>query len=329
MMESQRYPNAFDGIVAGAPAYDWTAFTAGMVQTQQAIYPEGDGLAPVLSPTTLALLATSIDAACDLDDGIDDGMLQDPRSCDFTPEALPTCEGDASGPDCLTAAQRSALNVIYDGPVSNGEALFAGFPVGGENEVGGWDTWMTGTEASQAGGVPSLHFAFGTEFYKYFVFDDPEWDYAMYDFSSWGEDTADIGPLVNATDTDLSAFDAAGGKIIFWAGWSDSAITALGTVEYYDAIMSAGSDVRSFARLFLLPGVLHCGGGPGPDAVDWLDAIQAWVEEDDAPDRLVARRLGTNQEVEMARPICPYPQVAVYDGRGGVNVDDSFVCEIP
>ena len=310
MMESQRYPNDFDGIVAGAPAYEWTAFTAGMVQTYNAIYPEGDLLPPLLSPATLETLAASIDAACDLDDGIDDDILGDPRSCDFTPEELPQCAGNASGPDCLTVAELRALNVIYGGPTSDGEAQFPGFPLGGENDL-------------------SRRLAFGAEFFKYFVFDDPQWDYTTYDFSRWAEDTAAIMPLVDATDPDLSAFDAAGGKMIFWAGWSDPMITALGTVQCYDAIVSAGSDVRSFARLFLLPGVQHCGGGPGPDAVGWLDAIQAWVERGDAPERLVARRFGVDDEIEVARPICAYPQVAIYDGQGDVTVEDSFACWDP
>ena len=263
-----------------------------------------------MSPATLETLAASIDAACDLDDGIDDDILGDPRSCDFTPEELPQCAGNASGPDCLTVAELRALNVIYGGPTSDGEAQFPGFPLGGENDL-------------------SRRLAFGAEFFKYFVFDDPQWDYTTYDFSRWAEDTAAIMPLVDATDPDLSAFDAAGGKMIFWAGWSDPMITALGTVQCYDAIVLAGSDVRSFARLFLLPGVQHCGGGPGPDAVGWFDAIQAWVERGDAPERLVARRFGVDDEIEVARPICAYPQVAIYDGQGDVTVEDSFACWDP
>ena len=329
MMESQRYPNDFDGIVAGAPAYDWTALTAGMVQTQQAMYPDGDLSRPVVSPALVALLTRSIDAACDLNDGIDDGVLHDPQSCDFTLDELPRCIGDDPGPDCVTAEQLRALTVIYRGPRNNGASLFAGFPFGGENDAGGWDTWITGSETSRNGPVPSLHFAFGTQFYKYFVFNDPEWDYTTYDFSTWAQDTAAVSKVVDATDTDLRRFDATGGKMIFWTGWSDPAITALGTIDYYDAIAATGSDVSDFARLFLLPGVLHCGGGSGPDAVDWVEAIRAWVEDGQAPERLSAHKLGDDQEVETTRPVCAYPQVAVYDGQGDLNTEDSFACQSP
>ena len=207
--------------------------------------------------------------------------------------------------------------------------MFAGFPFGGENDAVAWDTWITGSEASRNGDVPPLHFAFDTEFYKYFVFSDPDWDYTTYDFSTWAEDTAAVSDVGDAADTDLSMFEATGGKMIFWTGWSDPAITVLGTIDYYDAIAATGSDVSDFARLFLLPGVLHCGGGAGPDAVDWLEAIRAWVEDGKAPERLSAHKLGEDQEVEITRTVCPYPQVALYDGQGDVNAEESFACQYP
>ena len=329
MMASQRYPEDFDGIVAGAPAYHWTAFTAGMVQTQQALYAGEDTTAPVLTPDTATLLARSIDAACDTRDGIDDDMLTDPRACDFSPDDLPRCAADEPGSDCVTSAQLHAIRMIYGGPKVNGERIFAGFPLGGENDPGGWDTWITGGDTKRERGMPSLHFALGTEFYKYFVFSDPDWDYMQYDFSTWTDDVASIGDVVDATDTDLSAYEAHGGRLILWTGWSDPAITALGTIAYYEALEAGHPSVREYARLFMLPGVLHCGGGPGPSQVDWIEAIRGWVEDGGLPERLVANKLASDHGVVMTRPVCPYPEVAVYDGSGDPNAERSFGCQAP
>ena len=330
MMESQRYPDDFDGIVAGAPAYHWTAFTAGFVQNQQAIFPAASDLStPVLTPENLALLAASILEACDSLDGVTDSILNDPRTCGFTPDALPRCSANSAGPACVTGNQLAAIKIIYDGPTSLGERIFQGFPLGGENDPGGWDTWIAGTAAREERGVPNLHYGFGTELYKYFVFDDPNWDYTSYDFSTWAEDVAQTAEVLDATDTDLDPLRDAGGKIIFWTGWSDPALTALGMIDYYERVEAGDAAVRDYARLFMLPGVLHCGGGPGPDRVDWLTAIEDWVERGTPPGRLVATRLGTSGEPVLTRPVCPYPESAAHTGAGPTNDEASFRCEAP
>ena len=132
-------------------------------------------------------------------------------------------------------------------------------------------------------GVPNLHYGFGTELDKYFVFDDPDWDYTTYDFSTWAADVAETAEILDATDADLGQFRDVGGKIIFWTGWSDPALTALGTIDYYERLEAGDAAVHDYARLFMLPGVLHCGGGPGPDSVDWLTAIEDWVERETPP----------------------------------------------
>lgn len=329
MMESQRYPDDFDGIVAAAPAYDWTGIAAGFVQNQQALHPDGDIDGPVLTPAALELLGSSVLAACDADDGIADGILDDPRRCDFEPADLPRCAGGRPGADCVTAAQLAAIETVYDGPAANGERLYHGFNYGGENDGGGWDAWVVGTPQGRAAGVPSAQYGFGTELFKYFVFDDPEWDYTAYDFSDWKEDVAETAAILNATDTDLSAFRDAGGKIIYWTGWSDLALAPLGTIDYYERLAAGDPAARDYARLYMLPGVLHCAGGPGPDRVDWVDAIRAWVEEGRAPERLVASKLDEQGQPAMTRPLCPYPQVAVHDGTGDPNDEASFACAMP
>ncbi len=327
MMESQRYPDDFDGIVSGAPAYHWTAFAAGMVQTQQAVYPAGEATPPIITSDTLQLLATSIDTACDLDDGVDDDILADPRSCGFRPDDLPRCHGDA-GADCVTEAQLAAINAVYDGPTADGEPLFFGFPFGGENEAGGWDPWVVDADSSGERGVPSLHHAFGVELYKQFVFGDPEWDFTDYDFSSWREDTAEVAKMLDANATDLGAFRDTGGKIIYWTGWSDLALTPFGTIDYYEHLRAGDARADEYARLYMLPGVLHCGGGPGADRVDWIEAIRVWVEEDIPPGRLVARNLESDAPIR-SRPVCPYPQTATYSGEGDEGIESSFVCVAP
>ncbi len=330
MISSQRYPDDFDGIVAAAPAYSWAPFIAGFVQTQQAIFPDATNLEEgVITEANRALLEQSILAQCDAADGVEDGFLLDPRTCNFDPAALPRCAGDAAGEDCLTAAQLGAIQAVYGGPEVGGEQVFPGFPLGGENDPGGWDNWITGSDAIRPTGSPSLHMAFGTNFYKYLVYDDPEWDYTGYDFSTWKQDVAEADALYSADDTDLSAFRDAGGKMIFWHGWSDPAITALGTTQYYEQVEAGDPGVRDYARLFMLPGVLHCAGGPGPDQADWMGAIADWVEDGVAPDEIVTTKFAEGGEPLLSRPACPYPQVARWDGSGDPAQAASFVCADP
>ncbi len=329
MMESQRYPEDFDGIIAAAPAYHWTAVGSQFVQTQQAIYPTGDTSTPVITPDNLELLGASILAACDANDGVEDGVMTDPRGCDFRPNDLPRCAGDTPGSDCVTAAQLAAIQAVYGGPTSNGEPVHFGFPYGGENDPGGWDSWVVDAADVRLLGIPNLHYGVGTEFYKNFVFSDPDWDYTTYDFSTWEEDTVATAEILNATDTDLGPFRDAGGKIIYWTGWSDLGLTPLGTTNYVEEVQAGDPNARDYTRLYMLPGVLHCGGGPGPDRVDWLDAIRTWVEQDIPPERLVASKLDADGNTTMTRPICPYPQVAVYEGEGDPDDEASFACENP
>jgi feruloyl esterase len=336
MMESQLYPTDFDGIVSGAPAFDWNGIAAAFVYGQQKMYPDPDRLdAPVVTAENRALLATGIVEQCDALDGVEDGVLRDPRRCEFDPASLPRCANEIPGPDCFTTAQLQAIRVIYDGPEVGGRQLHPGFPLGGENNAGGWDMWITGgskvLEVIVEGEnlPPNAHFAFGTETFKYLMLDDPDWDYASYDFSNFENDTAFGASYLNATDTDLSSFRLAGGKLLMWHGWCDSALSSFATIQYFEAVEVNDPDVRDYYRLFMMPGVLHCAGGPGPDRVDWLGAIEAWVERGEAPDSLYASRLSDDGSVEMTRPLCPYPEVAVYDGTGNTNEAESFRCEVP
>jgi len=329
MMSSQRYPDDFDGIVGGAPAYDWTGIGLGFIQNQQALYPDPANLSePVVTAEVRELLQSAILDTCDAKDGIEDGILNDPRACDFRPADLPRCVEGRAGPGCATDAQVAAIEQIYGGAWADGERVYPGFPFGGEADPQGWALWITGP-AGIAPGIPDLHYAFGTQMFKYLVFDDPSFDYSTYDASDFRAETRHAASVLNATDPDLTAFRTAGGKLILWTGWSDPALTAYGTIDYYEAVLRENDDAPSFARLFLMPGVLHCSGGPGPDRVEWLDAIVDWVEHGNAPERVPATKRSPGGEVELRRPLCAFPAVAEYDGTGDPAREESFECTTP
>jgi feruloyl esterase len=320
LMEAQRYPDDFDGIVSGAPAYDFTGLGAQFIKDIQAAFPDPKNLStPLLSTAVLKSVETQIVAACDAKDGANDGLLEDPRACAVD---VTTLTG-------LTDAQRMALKAIY-GETRNKDGVIAvAQPVGGEGEAGGWTAWITGSNAGmiKAQNAPSARFAFGTEFFKNFVYGDPSWDYSRHEFTNHQRDTAQAGRILNATNPNLDAFKARGGKLLLWHGWSDPALTALATIKYYDQVQARDAAVRDFARLFMMPGVLHCAGGPGPDRVDWAAAIDEWVEKGQAPSRLIAAKASAEGAVSRSRPLCPYPQRAVYTGTGSLDDEKNFACK--
>ncbi len=325
MIESQRFPDDYDGIVAMAPAFSWARIGTAFVQNQQLNLPDPTDLSkPVIDAPARALIAAKVEEHCDADDGVVDGLLGDPRTCRFSVADL-RCSGPGRD-DCLTDAQIAAAQRIYTGPVVDGESVFFGYPYGAEAPRGGWDTWTTGVEREQSTPVPNLHYAFGTQLFKYLVFDDPDFDYSSYDFENWAEDTAHMDRLLSATDTDLGPFRDSGGKLLFWHGWADPALTALATIDYYESVLEGDPSAPDYTRLFLAPGVLHCAGGPGPDRVDFLSAIVDWVENGTAPESLLASKMDGSGQVVVSRPLCPYPEVAVWDGTGDPDRASSFSC---
>jgi feruloyl esterase len=177
--------------------------------------------------------------------------------------------------------------------------------------------------------MPNLHFAFGTGLLKYFIFNDPTWNYAGYDFEDYREVSAETAALLNATDPDLSRLRDGGGKLILWHGWSDAALTALDSIDYYDSVEQRDPALRDYFRMYLMPGVGHCNGGPGPDRADWITAIEQWVENDLPPEQLIASNSDEQGRQIMERPICPYPQSASYDGSGDPDVSESYSCVTP
>lgn len=307
MMEAQRYPDDFDGIVVGAPAFNWTALASEFVQNTQAVYPKGFS-EPVLTGNHIRILQETVLKQCDLIDGLRDSILNDPTECEFDFSLLPECPGDIPGKYCFTTAQVNSVKMIYDGIETGSGISYPGFPFGGENEAGGWMSWIIGSEEIARRNVyPAMHAYFGIEIFKYLILQDPDWDYTLYDFMGHEKEMQYASAYLDATSTDYSGFKNRNGKIIFWHGWNDPALSAFATIEHYNAVKAADPDINSFMRLYLLPGVLHCGGGQGPSQVDWISLIRDWVENGNAPDRIITRKVVKDTEV-MARPVLPYQE---------------------
>jgi tannase/feruloyl esterase len=319
MQEAERYPTDFDGIIAGAPALDWVGTMTGFVWNEQAT-----SAAP-LSVAKVALLAAAVLRECDDKDGLMDGLISDPRRCRFDPKTLQCSAGDA--PTCLTAGQVETVKRIYQGATSDkGRPLYFGWPRGHEDGANtGWPLWITGN-----GGIPPLQFIFADGYLKYFVF-DPSFDLLTSDLESDIRAARPTGRFLNATNADLSDFRAAGGKLIMWHGWADAALTAFRSIAYLQEAAEKtrrGDRLGEFFRLFLAPGMHHCGGGPGPNTLDALSALESWVEHGDAPEQIIATHLGG--PVNFTRPLCAYPKEATYRGRpADPNNAASFVCRVP
>lgn len=326
LIEAQRYPGDFDGIVAAAPIINWPATGAEFAQNTALVYPDPNQLdKPLITEAHLELLQAAVLAQCDTLDGVRDSLLNDPRACAFDFSALPRCSDDAPDSSCFTAEQVRAVQRIYAGVTSQDSTIYPGFPFGNEAAAGSWDTWIVGPHAeSMKLGYPTLQYAIGTGILKYFVYQDSTWDYTRYDFTDFGEQSQAASAYLDATSTDYRAFTARGGKMIIYHGWSDPALSAYTSVNHYEAAVAQDSALAESVRLFLLPGVLHCGGGPGPGGTNWIRLIQEWVERDIVPERVVVTKKAEGKVV-LSRPVFPYPAQAVYNGVGDPSVEGSFV----
>ena len=330
LLEAQRFPDDFDGIVANAPWVDQTGFTIGAMWNQKALAD-----AP-LSPEKLNLVAGAVMNKCDAVDGLRDGLIDDPRRCSFdAARDVPACRQGADAADCLTAGQAATVNRIYSGPISNGKPFFPGFMVGSEavNTAPNGTTasgWVNAIVPAQPGAKPA-DFNLAEGVMRYLILDPPQPSYDAMTFD-YDRDTALVerwSKLADAKEADLSAFRKSGGKLIMTYGWADQILQPMMGVNYYEAVVARnGNDTADFARLFMMPGVAHCGGGVGPDRVDAVTAVIDWVEKNKAPDSLVASKV-TNGTVVRTRPLCPYPQVARYKGQGSIDDAANFSCAAP
>lgn len=349
---AQKYPDLFDGIEVGAPANfqthmwpgemyasiathdDWStcgncaaAEECGQVICGDALEPDGEPCPSFIPFAKLPYIRDAAVAACDALDGIEDGLINDPRKCDFDPYSM-VCAPGEDAIDCLTPNQVASVKRVYAGlwDPFTGEQIWPGYEPGSEY---GW-----------AGHVGEP-FYIPISYFKYFVYENADWETPQWDWHTFirneeffeeiarGHDK--IAPIIAAIDPDLSDFKASGGKIIMWHGWDDQNIAPRNSINYYESVEEAmgnkGKRVKidDFFRLFMVPGMQHCSGGPGPASFDALGALVQWVEEGKAPDQII----GTNPDSGLTRPLCPYPSVAVWNGKGSPDDVDNFKCKKP
>jgi hypothetical protein len=336
LMEAQRYPADYDGILAGAPANYWTALLSTAAWDTQALTV---GPASFIPQTKIPTIAAAVNAACDELDGVRDGILNDPRQCHFDPSSI-ECKAGEDAEKCLTAAQAAALKTIYAGPHdAGGHEIFPGYLPGAEDGQGGWAQWITGPAPAK-----SLMALFGIGYFANMVYEKSDWDYKTLTIDGMKLAEEKTSSALNATDTDLKAYQARGGKLILYHGWEDPAIAALNTVHYYQSVLAkmGQSDADSFVRLYMVPGMQHCDGGPGADAFGQVGklnfddpahsvdaALERWVEKGAAPSTIIASKDAgeDKQHAKITRPLCAYPQTAKYKGSGDTHDAANFVCD--
>lgn len=329
--EIQRYPEDFDGVIAGAPGNNRTRLNVEFLHRFLSNRAPGSNSGLILTPAKATLITTRAVAACDALDGVTDGVISDPRACTadkFNVESL-QCTG-ADAPDCLTAAQVDAAKKIHAGPKNprTGVQIYPGLVVGSES---GWPQYWGGAEPVRA------------DYWRLWVFENPQWNWWTFDYDRDLQFAdAKISPLVDQVNPDIGAFKARGGKAIVYQGWIDPVVNAYDAIAYYERVRAAQAsqaETDRFFRLFLVPGMGHCSGGPGatnfgnggaPSPVvnatrDILMALDNWVENNVAPDQIVATRVVGGNAVRT-RPLCPYPKQAVYRGSGSTDDAASFEC---
>jgi feruloyl esterase len=336
LLEAQRYPEDFDGIIAGDPSFG----TLGQVRRALVYQKLLSSPEHFLSAAKVSLLARSVLAACDAQDGLVDGLVSDPGQCSFRPETL-KCAG-ADGPDCLTAAELETVNAVHGDLKGPGGRMLTRFPLGHEDGASGWPAWVTGAGQPEArpdgtialtGRMPA-GFSFQNGYLQYLAFEnaDGRFDWRTFDVDRDGPKLQPFMDVFSPTNADLSKLRARGAKLVMYHGWADPALSAFGTIAYYDDVVSkAGGRAQAdkFVELFMAPGMHHCmGNGPGPNRFDMLSALDAWVDKGVAPTRIVASH-STNGVVDRSRPLCPYPQVAHYKGGGSIDEAENFECAPP
>ncbi len=331
LMEAQRYPEDYDGILAGAPANYWTHLLGAGLEPAKQLAADP---AAYISSMKLPAITAAVLAACDQEDGLKDGILADPRTCHFDPAAMLCKSGDSLS--CLTAPQVKWLKTIYSGGHdSHGKLVFPGLMPG--DEAGAWKDWLIG---EAPGGNNYLQ-----NYFRYMVLDEPAWNALTADLdASVKASDAKLARVLNSTDPDLSKFAAHGGKLIVYHGWNDPAISPLNTISYYESVgAKMGAEKQaSFMRLYMVAGMEHCAGGPGASAFGQLGipsakgpafgaftALEDWVEKGKAPAEVIATKYAGPGKVALTRPICPYPQSVKYNGTGDANDAGSFACVAP
>jgi len=314
LKEAQRFPADYDGIVAGAAANPRTRLSSWQIWLSQGVLPPENYIPASKYP----VIHKAVLDACDAADGLKDGLIADPTRCNFDPKTIECKSGDA--PTCLTAGQVAAAQRMYTAPKNSrtGEPVYFNVEPGSEL---GWAMLARGPEP----------FSAATDQFRYVVFKDPKWDWHSFNLDN---DVALADKIdndtINASDPNLKAFLAHGGKLLLYHGWADPGVPPLASVNYYKTTvdtMGGEAKMADSIRLFMVPGMGHCGGGEGPNTFDMMTAMVDWREHGKTPERIVASHI-TAGKVDRTRPLCAYPQVAKYKGSGSVDQAENFVCEV-
>jgi feruloyl esterase len=316
LKEAQKFPDDYDGIIAGAPANNWVALLSSDMMNSVAMLKNPASRIP---REKLALLHRAAIEACDAIDGMSDGLIADPTKCQFDPAAL-LCNGpQADG--CLTPAQVAAARVIY-GPFTSPRThteIYPGLEPGSEL---GWNAFI---------GPEPFHIAFN--YFRYIVHKDPDWDFRTFnidrDFAL--AERLDHDNVLKAVDPNLKKFVSHGGKLILYHGWTDNLIAPLNSVNYFNSVvplLGGLDDAQRSVRLFMAPGMGHCSGGEGPNTFDMVPVLESWVEQGKAPEHVVASHRRGDM-IDRTRPLCPYPEIAVYKGSETIDDAANFVCSRP
>jgi feruloyl esterase len=318
LQEAQRYPEDFDGLVVGAPGVSLTGNVTRRLWIGQS--QSGDGAIP---DAKLPLLTKAIYEKCDALDGLKDGLIDDPRACHFDPTRdIAKCAGP-DGADCFTSAQIDALKKIYTGPRdSKGRQVYFGELVGSEpvwpdNFTPPSKTVLPRSESQMK--LAMLNPPPG-----------PSWNYTMFNFDTDPAKVSDAAAILNPQNPDLAPLKKRGGKILQYSGWADQQVNPQAGLEYYETVSKrlGAAETRDFYRVFMVPGMFHCNGGPGCGSADWLSVVIDWVEKGTAPAQIVGAHIESGKTTRT-RPLCPYPQVARYKGAGSVDEASNFSCVAP
>jgi len=310
LKEAQMFPADFDGIIAGSPGADWSGRSAQAVRVNQLLEKEDSRLTPALQK----LLHDAVVNACDAQDGLKDGLISKPAACKFDPAVLECKNGQSA--DCLSPAQVTMVKTMYS-PLKLHSRETAGLAYGSElnwTDLG----WSQSARAT------------GLDHYRYLVFNDPEWAVSKVNIETDpGKLDEGASGQINALNTDLKPFFSRGGKLLMYHGWADPQISPLNATTYYEQVVKAAGGAGKISgsyRLFMAPGMAHCGGGEGPNDFDKIGTLEQWVEKGKAPDQIVASH-AKGGAVDRTRPLCPYPQVATYKGSGSIDEAANFVCK--
>ncbi|MEV4678705.1 tannase/feruloyl esterase family alpha/beta hydrolase [Actinomadura sp. NPDC049382] len=327
LMEAQRYPDDFDGIIAGAPGNNLVALAGEFFPWIATVNTDDKGR-QILGPDKLPLLQSKVMQACDATDGLTDGLINNPRNCDFDPGTL-RCPTASPQPTCLTRDQVYVVRKIYQGPVdAKGRRLFpAGLAKGTE---AAWLGYVIAPQG-QTGGLEAL----GYNYLKYFAsWNNPPASYTLkdhrFDLRTFKK-LREMSGIYDSTDPDLTRFRDRGGKLIMWHGWADPAIPTESTLAYHHALtqrMGGPKATGRFARTFLFPGVYHCVQGYGPDTFDLFTPIYDWVEKGAAPQKIIAAKKDGDRTVRT-RPVYPYPMQTKYTGTGSIDDAANFTGVMP